>query len=93
MSSSFSLIGSVVGNWKMYVTLLFSHLHSDGIRANVLTVCTMLISGTYYVLLFVYFHCLNVGVIYVTCFAYFCICMFCTTSTFEMSLYAYLVLL
>ena len=40
----------------MYLTLLFSHLHSDGIRAIVLTVCTMLISGTYYVILFVYFH-------------------------------------
>ena len=81
----------------MYLTLLFSHLHSDGIRANVLTVCTMFISGTYYVLLFVYFHCLNVGVmiLYVTCFAYYCICMFCrpTTSTFEMSLCVYLVLL
>ena len=67
-----------------YLTL-FSHLHSDGIRAIVLTACTMLISGTYYVLLFVYFHCLNVGVIYVTCFAYYHICMFCNTSTFEMS--------
>ena len=56
-----------------YLTL-FSHLHSDGIRAIVLTACTMLISGTFYVLLFVYFLS-NVGVIYVTCSAYFCVCM------------------
>ena len=61
--------------------------------AIVLTVCTMLISGTYNVLLFVYFHCLNVGVIYMTCSAYYCVCMFCTTSTFEVSLCVYLVLL
>ena len=66
-----------------YLTL-FSHLHSDGIRAIVLTACTMPISGTYYILLFVYFLS-NVGVIYVTCFAYYYICIFCDTSTFEMS--------
>ena len=80
----------------MDLTLLFSHLHSDGIRAIVLMpycVYDAYISSTYYVHLFVYFHCLNVGVIYVTCFAYYCICMFCTTSTFEMSLCVYLVFL